>query len=93
MSKFFPYVVKNVIVKSVELKKLVYMFLTHYADSSAECRELALLSINSFQKDMTDKNPVSRVGRTPYTHQSSKMANLTWHSICGLCGAFSIGVR
>ena len=68
MSKFFPYVVKNVIVKSVELKKLVYMFLTHYADSSAECRELALLSINSFQKDMTDKNPVSTVGRTLYTH-------------------------
>ena len=49
VSQFYPDVVKNVIVESVELKKLVYMFLTHYADHNADCRELALLSINSFQ--------------------------------------------
>ena len=52
VSEFFTSVVKNVIVKNVELKKLVYMFLTHYADASIEIRELALLSINSFQKDL-----------------------------------------
>ena len=29
------------------------MYLTHYAD---QCQDLALLSINSFQKDLYDKN-------------------------------------
>ena len=48
-SQFFPDVVKNIIIKHVEIKKLVYMFLIHYAE---ENQELALLSINSFQKDL-----------------------------------------
>ena len=56
MSSFMPDVVKNVIAKSVEVKKLVYMYLVHYADFSPEARELALLSINSFQKDMHATN-------------------------------------
>ena len=56
MSSFMPDVVKNVIAKSVEVKKLVYMYLVHYADFSEEARELALLSINSFQKDMHATN-------------------------------------
>ena len=30
VSQFYPDVVKNVVVKSVELKKLVYVFLMHY---------------------------------------------------------------
>lgn len=60
MSDFYPDVVKNVIVKSVELKKLVYIFLMHYADHDSQCRELALLSINTFQKDMLDPNPLIR---------------------------------
>ena len=60
VSHFFPSVVKNVIVKNVELKKLVYMYLTHYADTNAEIRELALLSINSFQKDLASPNQLIR---------------------------------
>ncbi len=60
VSEFFTSVVKNVIVKNVELKKLVYMFLTHYADASIEIRELALLSINSFQKDLASPNQLIR---------------------------------
>ena len=60
VSMFFTSVVKNVIVKSVELKKLVYMYLTHYADISNEIRELALLSINSFQKDLASPNQLIR---------------------------------
>ena len=50
VSEFFPDVVKNVVVKSIEVKKLVYLYLVHYADFNNNCREIALLSINSFQK-------------------------------------------
>jgi len=32
VSSFFPDVVKNVIVESTEVKKLVYMYLIHYAE-------------------------------------------------------------
>ncbi|GBG32287.1 AP-3 complex subunit beta [Hondaea fermentalgiana] len=60
VSQFFPDVVKNVVVRSVELKKLVYVYLMHYADHDATCRDLALLSINSFQKDLADGNPLIR---------------------------------
>nr|CCA18067.1 AP3 complex subunit beta putative [Albugo laibachii Nc14] len=60
VSIFFPDVVKNVIVASVEVKKLVYMYLVHYADVNTQCRELALLSINSFQKDLADPNQLIR---------------------------------
>ncbi|CAK9033047.1 AP-3 complex subunit beta-1 (Adaptor protein complex AP-3 subunit beta-1) (Adaptor-related protein complex 3 subunit beta-1) (Beta-3A-adaptin) (Clathrin assembly protein complex 3 beta-1 large chain), partial [Durusdinium trenchii] len=60
VSQFYPDVVKNVIVKSVELKKLVYVFLIHYADHDASCRDAALLSINSFQKDLADRNQLIR---------------------------------
>ncbi|KAI9910891.1 hypothetical protein PsorP6_011123 [Peronosclerospora sorghi] len=60
VSTFFADVVKNVIVANVEVKKLVYMYLVHYADANAQCRELALLSINSFQKDLADPNPLIR---------------------------------
>ncbi|GJQ09563.1 hypothetical protein GpartN1_g1354.t1 [Galdieria partita] len=52
-SLFFPDVVKNVATSSVELKKLVYLYLEHYADSNPD---LALLSVNAFQKDLTDSN-------------------------------------
>lgn len=60
VSDFFPDVVKNVIVKSVEVKKMVYNYLVHYADFNNACRELALLSINSFQKDMSGTNQLIR---------------------------------
>ncbi|KAL9645031.1 hypothetical protein ABK040_004524 [Willaertia magna] len=53
----FPYVVKNVVTKNVELKKLVYMYLIHYAEQK---QEEALLSINNFQKDLDDKNQFLR---------------------------------
>ena len=36
------------------------MYLTHYADISNEIRELALLSINSFQKDLASPNQLIR---------------------------------
>lgn len=58
--EFFPDVVKNVVVKSIELKKMVYIYLVHYADFDDNCREIALLSINSFQKDMSGGNQLIR---------------------------------
>lgn len=43
----FPNVVKNVVCKHLEVKKLVYIYLIHYAEKQPD---QALLSINNFQK-------------------------------------------
>jgi len=56
-SNMFPDVVKNVVCDSLEVKKLVYMFLTHYAETKSN---EALLTINTFQKDLSDSNQVIR---------------------------------
>ncbi len=60
VSEFFPCVVKNVAAHSVEVKKMVYMYLVHFADFDDTCREIALLSINSFQKDLSGGNQLIR---------------------------------
>ena len=52
-STFFPDVVKNVAAPSLDVKKLVYLYLVHYAEQK---QDLALLAINSFQKDLSDHN-------------------------------------
>lgn len=52
-SMFFPDVVKNVVASSLDVKKLVYLYLVHYAEHK---QDLALLAINSFQKDLSDPN-------------------------------------
>uniref|UniRef100_A0A2P2JST7 Clathrin/coatomer adaptor adaptin-like N-terminal domain-containing protein n=1 Tax=Rhizophora mucronata TaxID=61149 RepID=A0A2P2JST7_RHIMU len=57
VSNFFPQVVKNVASQSLEVKKLVYVYLLHYAERRPN---EALLSINSFQKDLGDPNPLVR---------------------------------
>ena len=49
---------KNVVAKSVEVKKLYG--LSHYCDFNHRRRELALLSINSFQKDLAASNQLVR---------------------------------
>ncbi|KAL8922979.1 MAG: hypothetical protein Q9172_003357 [Xanthocarpia lactea] len=54
---FFSSVVKNVASPNVEVKKLVYIYLLHYAESEPD---LALLSINTIQKSLTDQNPQVR---------------------------------
>jgi AP-3 complex subunit beta len=58
--EFFPDVVKNVSTNNIEVKKMVYIYLVHYADFNLQCREIALLSINSFQKDLSGTNPLIR---------------------------------
>jgi AP-3 complex subunit beta len=54
---FFPQVVKNVASPSLEVKKLAYLYLLHYAEKRPN---EALLSINCFQKDLGDTNPLVR---------------------------------
>jgi AP-3 complex subunit beta len=54
VSVFFPSVVCNIVSESFEVKVLVYMFLVRTADQKPE---EALLSINSFQKDLAHPNP------------------------------------
>ncbi|KAI9883508.1 MAG: Type I transmembrane sorting receptor [Watsoniomyces obsoletus] len=53
----FSSVIKNVASPSMEIKKLVYIYLVHYAESEPD---LALLSINTIQKSLTDQNPQAR---------------------------------
>ncbi|CAA6654987.1 unnamed protein product [Spirodela intermedia] len=57
VSNFFPQVVKNVATPSSEVKKLVYLYILHYAEKRPN---EALLSINCFQKDLSDANPLVR---------------------------------
>lgn len=54
---YFSSVVKNVASPNIEIKKLVYIYLLHYAESQPD---LALLSINTIQKSLTDQNPQVR---------------------------------
>ncbi|KAF8417067.1 AP-3 adaptor complex subunit beta [Tirmania nivea] len=56
-SEFFPDVIKNVASPILEIKKLVYIYLLRYAESEPD---LALLSINTIQKSLTDQNPLIR---------------------------------
>lgn len=56
-SEFFADVVKNVAAPSLEIKKLVYIYLLRYAESEPD---LALLSINTIQKALNDQNQVVR---------------------------------
>lgn len=56
-SEFFAQVVKNVAVPNVEVRKLVYIYILRYADVEPD---LALLSINTFQRDLSDSSPLIR---------------------------------
>ncbi|QQK44238.1 AP-3 adaptor complex subunit beta, putative [Penicillium digitatum] len=54
---FFSAVVKNVASANLEVKKLVYIYLVHHAETEPD---LALLSINAIQKSLTDSSPQVR---------------------------------
>lgn len=56
-SPFFADVVKNVASPNLEIKKLVYIYLLRYAESEPD---LALLSINTIQKALTDQSQLVR---------------------------------
>ncbi|KAJ3339879.1 AP-3 complex subunit beta-1, partial [Kappamyces sp. JEL0680] len=54
---YFASVIKNVAFPSFAVKKLVYIYLLRYAEEEPD---LSLLSINTFQKDLSDPNPMIR---------------------------------
>lgn len=54
---FFSSVVKNVASPNLEIKKLVYIYLIRHAEQEPD---LALLSINTIQKSLSDTNPQVR---------------------------------
>lgn len=54
---FFSSVVKNVASPNIEIKKLVYIYLLSHAEAEPD---LALLSINTIQKSLSDSNPQVR---------------------------------
>lgn len=54
---FFSSVVKNVASPNIEIKKLVYIYLLNHAEQEPD---LALLSINTIQKSLSDGNPQVR---------------------------------
>lgn len=54
---FFSAIVKNVASPNIEIKKLVYIYLIHHAEQEPD---LALLSINTIQKSLSDTNPQVR---------------------------------
>ncbi|KAJ2758694.1 AP-3 complex subunit beta [Coemansia sp. BCRC 34490] len=56
-SEYFADVVKNVATGSLEVRRLVYMYLLRYAEQE---QDLALLSVNTFQRDLADANQVIR---------------------------------
>ena len=60
VSDFYPHVVKLVGAPSLEVRKMVYMYLVQYADHDATTRELSLLSINSFQRALGDSEQLIR---------------------------------
>ncbi|KAJ8908286.1 hypothetical protein NDN08_008377 [Rhodosorus marinus] len=56
-SHFYPSVVKNVVAQSFDVRKLVYMYLVHYAEDKPD---LALLAINTLQKDLSHPSQLIR---------------------------------
>ncbi|KAJ2128311.1 AP-3 complex subunit beta, partial [Coemansia sp. RSA 678] len=57
VSEYFADVVKNVATGSLEVRRLVYMYLLRYAEQE---QDLALLSVNTFQRDVADTDAVIR---------------------------------
>jgi AP-3 complex subunit beta len=57
VSEYFAQVVKNVAAPSLEVRKLVYIYLLRYAEAEPD---LVLLSINTFQRDLADSSPLIR---------------------------------
>ncbi|KAL3320195.1 AP-3 complex subunit beta-2 [Cichlidogyrus casuarinus] len=56
-SNVFPSVVKNVAAKNGEMRKMVFIYLSRYAESH---QDLALLSISTIQRGMRDPNQLIR---------------------------------
>jgi vesicle coat complex subunit len=52
VSALFPHMVKCMETQSIEMKKLVYLYIINYAKSKPD---LTIMAVNSFQKDAREK--------------------------------------
>ena len=59
VSDFYVGVVQRVATPDLTLRKMVYIYLMHYANH-VQTQELSLLSINSFQRGLADAEPALR---------------------------------
>lgn len=58
VSALFPHMVKCMETQSIELKKLVYLYVINYAKNKPD---LTIMAVNSFQKDAKERlNPLMR---------------------------------
>jgi AP-1 complex subunit beta-1 len=58
VSALFPHMVKCMETQSIEMKKLIYLYIINYAKSKPD---LTIMAVNSFQKDAREKqNPLMR---------------------------------
>lgn len=58
VSSLFPHVLKSIETNSLDLKKLIYLYIINYAKSQPD---LAILAVNSFRKDSRNpSNPLIR---------------------------------
>jgi len=57
VSKLFSEMIMAGATQDPVQKKLVYLYLSNYAESNSE---LALLTVNTLQKDCQDRNPMIR---------------------------------
>jgi vesicle coat complex subunit len=55
VSSYFASVIQLIASPNLEIKKLVYIYLLRYAESNPD---LALMSINTIQKSLSDKNQI-----------------------------------
>ena len=58
VSSLFPHMVRCMATTSIELKKLVYLYIINYAKSKPD---LTVMAVNTFQKDSHERlNPLMR---------------------------------
>jgi AP-3 complex subunit beta len=57
VSSYFACVIQLIASPNLEIQKLVYIYLLRYAESNPD---LALMSINTIQKSLSDKNQIVR---------------------------------
>ncbi|KAG5519240.1 hypothetical protein PMAC_002328 [Pneumocystis sp. 'macacae'] len=57
VSEYFLSIIKNIAFSDLEIQKLIYIYITRYAEYDPN---LALLSINTIQKGLKHKNPLLR---------------------------------
>lgn len=58
VSALFPHMVRCMATQSIELKKLVYLYIINYAKSKPD---LTIMAVNSFQQDSRNvQNPLMR---------------------------------